>query len=257
MGLDNRSPATGARPVRRAAASDLPERAAGAAVATCDDDRVSDATVRASDPWDRVAAVYRAQEPLERRSIHALLADVDPRPDERVLDLGSGLGTVSRRLTRGDSTREVLAVERSTAMVARGRFGTAALVRAEGQLLPLAGDSIDVLLAAWVLHVLPRSVRRQAVAEAARVLRPTGRLGLVVPARPMTAVQRLIRRAATAGTASSGLGTLDVPVGLEEDLAAVGLRTVRRRRTGVGYLADVVVCLPGAPVPGVDGHRSF
>lgn len=220
---------------------------------------MSDATVRASDPWDRVAVLYRAQEPLELRSIHALVADVAPGPGERVLDLGSGPGTVSRMLTKGDGAREVLALERSGAMVAHGSYGTATVVRAEGQRLPLAGDSIDVLLAAWVLHVLPRSVRRQAVAEAARVLRPTGRLGLIVPARPTTAVQRLIRRAATAGTAgtaSSGLGTLDVAVGLEEDLAAVGLRTVRRRRTGIGYLADVMVCLPGASVPGVDGHGS-
>ena len=197
------------------------------------------------DPWDRVAAVYRVQEPLELRSVRALVGDVEPLPHERVLDLGSGPGTVCRLLTRGGGPAQLLAVERSGAMLEHGSYGSAAVVRAEGQTLPLPDDSVDVMLAAWVLHVLPRSVRRQVLAEAARVLRPTGRLGFIVPARPSNPAQRLLRRLARTGSARPVLGALDLAVGLDADLAEVGLHAVRRRRTGIGYLADVVVCLPG------------
>ena len=196
------------------------------------------------DPWDRVAGVYRVQEPLELRSIRALVGDVDPLPHERVVDLGSGPGTVCRMLSRRAEPLHLLAVERSAAMLSHGSYGSAAVVRAEGQALPLADDSVDVLLSAWVLHVLPRSVRRQVLSEAARVLRPTGRFGFIVPARPSNPAQRLLRHLASSTTARPAPGSLELAVGLDEDLADVDLHAVRRRRTGVGYLADVVVCLP-------------
>lgn len=212
--------------------------------ATCDDVAVSEPRAHMKDPWDRVAAVYRVQEPLELRSIRALVGDVEPLPHERVVDLGSGPGTVCRMLSRAGQPLQLLAVERSGAMLEHGSYGCASVVRAEGQALPLADGSVDVLLAAWVLHVLPRSVRQQVLAEAARVLRPTGRFGFIVPARPSNPAQRLLRHLARSTTARPALGSLDLAVGLDEDLAEVGLHTVRRRRTGVGYLADVVVCLP-------------
>ena len=205
------------------------------------------------DPWDRVAGVYRVQEPLELRSIRALVGDLEPFPHERVVDLGSGPGTVCRMLSRGDEPPQLLAVERSGAMLEHGSYGSAAVVRAEGQALPLPDDSVDVLLAAWVLHVLPRSVRRQVLGEAARVLRTTGRFGFIVPARPSNPAQRLLRRLARSSPARPALGALDLAVGLDEDLAEVGLHAVRRRRTGIGYLADVVVCLPGGCVAAPDG----
>ncbi len=201
------------------------------------------------DAWGAVAASYRWQEPLERRSTDALLAVLAPGRHERLLDLGAGVGHLVRRAAargddaeRGPGSGPTAVVEASPRMVAAGRYAGAGVLRADATRLPVADGSLDVVTAAWLLHVLDPAERAATVAEAARVLRPGGRFGLVVPAAPRTPWQRALRRAARTAAASRGLRAFEVPEDLPGLLTDYGLQVRHHRRTGRGYLADVVVC---------------
>lgn len=203
-----------------------------------------DATARPAptpDPWGAAAATYRRQEPLERRSLRTMLTVLAPRAQEMVLDLGSGAGLVPRMLGRGPGSRTFL-VERSPQMLAAGDFAGAAPLRADVTRLPLADASVDVVTAAWLLHVLTPDERDAAVAEVARVLRPGGRFGAVVPAVPRNGAQVLLRSVALAAARAAGLGAFEVPHDLPALLTDHGLQVRHHSRTGGGYLADVVVC---------------
>lgn len=195
------------------------------------------------DPWGRLAAAYRWQEPLQTRSVAAMLDVLAPRPDEVVLDVGAGAGLVARRLPLATT---LAALERSSAMLAAGDYRGSPALRADAAALPVATASVDVVTASWLLHVLDPDRRRAAVAEVARVLRPGGRLGLVVPAVPRTALQQLLRGTAHRLAGLRGLAAFDVPVDLPGLLTDSGLQVRHHARTGRGYLADVVVCTRAA-----------
>ena len=94
-----------------------------------------------------------------------------------VADLGAGTGALTARLA--PFVREVVAVDRSPEMLAAAaaRLADTPNVRLrEGELeaLPLETDSIDMAIMALVLHYVADPPR--AFGEAARVLRPGGRL---------------------------------------------------------------------------------
>jgi SAM-dependent methyltransferase len=107
-----------------------------------------------------------------------------PRPGEAVLDLGSGSGTDvfcaatlvgrSGRVVGVDMTDEQLA-KAARLRDAHG-FSQVELVEAHIEELPFADASFDVVISNGVINLSPRKDR--VFAEAARVLRPGGRLGL-------------------------------------------------------------------------------
>ena len=98
-----------------------------------------------------------------------------------VLDLGTGTGALLPLL--GRHVDRVIAVDGSRGMLARARkrmrssFPGVSLVRAEGTRLPVAGASVDGLVANMVLHHVlePPALFR----ETARVLKPGGRAVVV------------------------------------------------------------------------------
>jgi arsenite methyltransferase len=120
-----------------------------------------------------------------------LLDDLGLRGDERVLDLGCGRGAVlllaARRLDRGkaigvdlwrgrDQSGNALESTRRNA-VAEGVANRVELHTADMTALPFPEESFDVVVSNIALHNLPdRAGRDRALAEAARVLRPGGRL---------------------------------------------------------------------------------
>ena len=89
-----------------------------------------------------------------------------------VVDVATGCGTLVPAL-RGlaGSGGRVIALDRSQGMLRRVP-GSVPRVLADAAALPLRAASADVLVLAFVLFLLPDA--RQAVAEAARVLRPGG-----------------------------------------------------------------------------------
>jgi SAM-dependent methyltransferase len=100
-------------------------------------------------------------------------------PPAEVADLGCGDGYLTIEAARW--AKKVTAIDRSPEMLARGRalakrrkVSNIAWKRGELEKLPLADESIDVAVLSQALHhaIEPR----QALAEAARVLRPGGRL---------------------------------------------------------------------------------
>lgn len=114
--------------------------------------------------------------------LHALVGLADP--DWTVGDLGCGTGAVSEALA--PCVRKVIAIDGSPAMLERARerlrrFDQVECVAAELESLPLDDASLDVATAVLVLHHLPAP--GAFLAEAARTLRPGGRL-LVVDMLP-------------------------------------------------------------------------
>jgi ubiquinone/menaquinone biosynthesis C-methylase UbiE/DNA-binding transcriptional ArsR family regulator len=132
--------------------------------------------------WDRIRKLHVADEAVEE-AITAALADI---PIHALLDLGTGTGRMLElfgpRVTRGlglDLSLDMLAL-------ARTRLDRAGLKHCsvrQGDIYDLAlpKDAFDVVVIHQVLHFLDDGAR--AITEAARVLRPAGRL-LVVDFAP-------------------------------------------------------------------------
>ena len=109
-----------------------------------------------------------------------LMALLDPRPGERVLDVGAGEGQALRyaaaRLGPGGLA---VGVEHGPGGLGRIGVGLAAggppfvAVEADAQALPFRDGSFDAVLCVEVLEAIPN--RPRALAELRRVLRPGGR----------------------------------------------------------------------------------
>jgi len=132
--------------------------------------------------WDRIRRLHVADTAVEA-AIRAALAD---KPIRSLLDLGTGTGRMLELF--GADIERGLGLDLSLDMLAlaRARLDRAGLRHCSvrhGDIYDLAlpRDSFDAIIIHQVLHFLDDSAR--AIAEAARVLRPGGRL-LVVDFAP-------------------------------------------------------------------------
>jgi ubiquinone/menaquinone biosynthesis C-methylase UbiE len=132
--------------------------------------------------WDRIRRLHTADDRVED-AIRKLLLE---RPFRTLLDLGTGTGRILELF--GHDIERGLGIDLSLDMlsVARSRLDHAGLKNCsvrQGDIFDLAvsRDSFDVVIVHQVLHFLDDGGR--AIREAARVLRPQGRL-LVVDFAP-------------------------------------------------------------------------
>ena len=132
--------------------------------------------------WDRIRKLHVADDAVED-AIRAALAG---KPFRSLLDLGTGTGRMLELY--GPEIERGLGLDLSLDMLllARDRLERAGLKHCsvrQGDIydLPLGNDSFDVVILHQVLHFLDDGAR--AIKEAARVLRPGGRL-LVVDFAP-------------------------------------------------------------------------
>jgi ubiquinone/menaquinone biosynthesis C-methylase UbiE/DNA-binding transcriptional ArsR family regulator len=132
--------------------------------------------------WDRLRRLHVADEAVEA----AVAAALGDRPFRSLLDVGTGTGRMLELL--GGTIERGLGIDFSLDMLAlaRARLDRAGLKHCsvrQGDIydLKLPRDSFDVVIVHQVLHYLDDGAR--ALREAARVLRPQGRL-LVVDFAP-------------------------------------------------------------------------
>ncbi|MGH3033726.1 MAG: class I SAM-dependent methyltransferase [Gaiellaceae bacterium] len=140
--------------------------------------------MRLDDP-DLVAREYASEERfLARRAVFTDLVE-GPNAEElsfeavrevtprRVLEVGCGPGYFAERVQR-ELGAAVVAVDCSPRMVELARARGVDARVGDAQDLPLRDESVECVVANWVLHHLPDFDR--GVAELARVLAPAGRL---------------------------------------------------------------------------------
>ena len=128
--------------------------------------------------WDRIRSLHVAEQDVEA----AILDALGPGPYDLLLDLGTGTGRLlefasgrAQQLIGIDTNREML-------KCARVRLDEAGLTNCSVRLadvynLPFSEASADAVLIHQVLHYLDNP--KAALAEAARVLKPGGRLAIV------------------------------------------------------------------------------
>ncbi|MFI7393444.1 class I SAM-dependent methyltransferase [Streptomyces tendae] len=127
--------------------------------------------------FNAAAAQYAANRPSYPPALFDALEELTGRPlkSARVVDVGAGTGLATARLHERGA--DVVAVEPGAGMATEFRrtLPGVPVVRGNGNALPLAGHSADLLTYAQAWHWTDPAL---AVPEALRVLRPGGTLAL-------------------------------------------------------------------------------
>lgn len=128
--------------------------------------------------WDEIRRLHVSEEKVEA----ALVALIGTKPIDSLLDLGTGTGRILqlldgkyRKAVGVDASRDMLSVARTNL----DKTGTSRASVRHGDIfnLPLEGQDFDLITIHQVLHFLDEP--QAAIAEAARVLRPGGRLAII------------------------------------------------------------------------------
>ena len=167
--------------------------------------------------FERGARGYDLQLPLERSALRLAASMAGPL-DGHVVDLAAGTGALASAMVRrtprlGDLTL----VDGSPAMLgrARARLRTVApaarFIVADVRAVPLPDGCADLVTMGYLLHLLDPPSRTRALAEAHRLLRPGGRLVVIVHGSPTgragaayQAGWRLLRRLTPRGVVGHG-----------------------------------------------------
>ncbi|WP_028938534.1 class I SAM-dependent methyltransferase [Pseudonocardia spinosispora] len=142
--------------------------------------------------YDRVVALTR-----ERlwRSLAALY--VAPRPDDVIVDVGCGTGSLALLLARVEPRARLVGVDPDPEVLAvAGHKASGATVRWQpgmGDALPalLGPGSADTVVSSLVLHQCPIEVKQRLLASMWAVLRPGGKLVIADYGHQRTPLMRL------------------------------------------------------------------
>jgi SAM-dependent methyltransferase len=234
-------------------------------------DKATEAIQWQTQIWNRMAPVYVRE--IDQRFLPVvghLIARADLAPGQRVLDLGTGTGSVALRaaaLVAPGGRVLALDISPEMLMLARQRAAAEAATgidfrEARAEALPLDDGSVDVVLACLsMMYVIDRTA---AAREIARVLRPGGRLVAAVWAGPGRADIVLLQQ--TAGsfgpeppTPGVGPGALADPTAFLADLAAAGIAAGVETEITEFEFADFAAAwevLAGVTAAALDAERA-
>lgn len=120
---------------------------------------------------------------MRRKSNGEMLAETLDLDGKLVCDVGSGNGTICRLMTRAGA--HVVGIECGAAQLAKAeqapRAGDETYIKGVGEDLPLKDASRDIVVFFGSLHHIPTSSQGAALREAARVIRPGGRVYIAEP----------------------------------------------------------------------------
>ena len=141
-----------------------------------------------SDPYGRSARFYNPIVEPWLRSIKTKIAQECLRLNlSRVLDVGSGTGTLPRMLRKEGI--QAVGLDPSSGMIRVSRRisqGSSTLVRGRGECLPFSSGSFHGVVFSMVFHENPPSRRREILEDAMRVLDPLGTLIILDYHEPST-----------------------------------------------------------------------
>lgn len=211
--------------------------------------------------FERGAGGYDLQLPLERRALRLAASMAGARAGGHVVDLAAGTGALARAIVRSAPRLGALTlVDGSPRMLerARSRLRLAApgarFMVADVRAVPLADGCADVVAIGYLLHLIDPASRTRVLAEAHRLLRPGGRLVVVVHGSPggragaaYRGAWRLLHRVTPHGVVGHGpIADAARLVGLE------GFDVRASRRLPGAYWSEVVAAdrRPGPAGPG-------
>lgn len=190
--------------------------------------------------WLGDIVLFRGRLKDMRRRVIALAG---VQPGEHVLDVGCGTGTLALEALRivGRAGR-VAGIDPSPQQIARARAKAARHhMGAEFQVgaierLPFPNETFDVVFSTLMMHHLPGTLKREGMAEIARVLKPGGRL-VIADFEPKKERQGVAVRFRAGGSGLQILATLLQDAGFD-DPTTQEMRTPRfSALPGVGFIS--------------------
>ena len=136
---------------------------------TTADDPILKEYARLAARYDRRWAFY------VETTIQQTLVRTQPRPGDRLLDVGCGTGALLYAFSLASPEAELVGIDLSAEMleVARAKLGSSIELRqGRAESLPFDDESFDLVVSTSVLHYLRRP--EAGLAEARRVLKPGG-----------------------------------------------------------------------------------
>ena len=207
---------------------------------------------------DRYDAGMRAITLGRVMRLHAAVAEAAvSRPEMRILEIGCGTGAVTERLV--DLGARVTALDQSPEMLehARQRLAGAPpdavrwLERTASEIDALPATSFDAVVVSFCLSDMSSGERSFTLRQAARLLRPRGRLAVADEVIPTRIGERLLHALlrfpqVLLGWLLAGATSTPIP-DLADEIRASGFTLERERRWLLGSLA-VLSAVPAARV---------
>jgi ubiquinone/menaquinone biosynthesis C-methylase UbiE len=143
--------------------------------------------------YDRFVRFHSGDRQESMRDFLVEVADV--RADQTVVDLCTGTGATALRLARAGT--RVIGIDFSAGMLReaqRKAVGHAGIqwVRADVRALPVSSCSVDRVTCSYAMYELSGAVRRDALQEVLRILKPGGKFVMMEHLPPKRALVKLL-----------------------------------------------------------------